>query len=132
MGEALAACGRLGMGPPEIAARIGWSRADLQARSARWAALGQGLERARDAGLAWWEARARLWASQGRANASLWGKAMAGRFGEEGYAPAGRGPARREDRAGARREITSRDRVKAVRLLLSAAEAPEGRSRTSE
>jgi hypothetical protein len=109
------------MGPAEIAGRLGWSRAELRACGAQWPAQGRALERARDGALAWWEARARLWASEGRANATLWSKAMAGRFGEDGYGPARRTSARDDGRPAPRREISARDRAKAVRLLLAEA-----------
>lgn len=121
--EELDACGRDGLSVAEIACALGLSRAQLEWCARRYEQVADALERARDAALAWWEARARLWAG-GPANASLWGKAMAGRFAEEGY-HATRPAAGRPAHAPPRRVLTHRDRAKAIALVFAEAAMEE-------
>lgn len=125
-------CARKGMGTAELACRLGWSRAGLQSVGVRQEDLGQALERAHDAALAWWEGRARLWAARGQGNASLWSRAMAGRFADDGYGAPGRALARSKSPTPPKREWTLRDRAKAVLLLLAEAEKEKEKERESQ
>ncbi len=118
---AMAACGGLGLGPAEIAWSLGFSREELKAMAEAWKALGEAVRRARDAALAWWEGQARRWARSAQANASLWGRAMAGRFANEGYGLAGRRAAGPEAPARPRREVNNIERAKRVWQMLAEA-----------
>jgi hypothetical protein len=115
---ALTHLGGEGAGPAEIAGALGWARRRLRATTEARVRLAGRLEQAHDAALAWWEARARSGVAA-RPNAALWGRAMAGRFAEEGY---GRAVERVEPVAPVAPEETvemMQRRARAVRALLA-------------
>jgi hypothetical protein len=117
--DALVACGADGEGLAEIARRLGWSRETLKTATEAWAELGEAVRRTREAALAWWETRARRWAQGARPNAALWGRAMAGRFGEDGYARGGRAGTAPKPPEKPRREINDVVRANMVWAMLA-------------
>jgi hypothetical protein len=119
------ALGAAGFSRAEIAANLECSREELANWTRRYRTLAKALARARDLELAWWEARGREGVENGKLNATLWSKAMAGRFPDEGYGERGADRSKREaPTPGRRRPLTPRDRAKAVRLLLAESGPP--------
>lgn len=119
------ALGAAGFSRAEIAANLECSREELAKWTSGYPTLAGALARARDLELAWWEARGREGVESGKLNATLWSKAMAGRFADEGYGERVSDRRMREGPApGRRRPLTHRDRAKAVRLLLAESGPP--------
>ena len=112
--------GKAGMGRAEIALELERSRAEIEKGEKDSARFRVALQRARDFELGWWERQGRL-GIEGKLNATLWVKAMAGRFADEGYGDRG-GPAGRDPEPGeAAPEPSLHDRARAVAALLAEA-----------
>jgi hypothetical protein len=109
-----------GFSRAEIAAAIGRSLGDFDDWDANEPQFREAMEMARTLTLAWWEGRGREGIRDGKLNATLWSKAMAGRFpdlyGERAAAAGARSAAGTLKRT---RPITDRDRAKALALLMA-------------
>lgn len=119
IGERAVELGRGGFSRAEIAADLGCSCEELARWEAKYPTLAAALGWARDLELAWWEARGREGIDGGKLNATLWSKAMAGRFAAEGYGERSSPSADRRAGPGRRRPLSHRERAKAVRLLIA-------------
>ena len=86
MCEQVIAFGREGYSKAEIAAGLNVSRSTLDLWTKAHPEFSDAVKDAVDLSLAWWEGQSRTGINKGSAfNASLWSKAMSGRFPNEPY-----------------------------------------------
>jgi DNA-binding XRE family transcriptional regulator len=83
--EQVIGLGAQGMGRAEIAAEIGVARQTLTNWSERHPEFLAALQLAHDQSLAWWEKQARTNLATAGFQASLWSRAVSGRFPHEPY-----------------------------------------------